>query len=515
MKKIFAAIFFLLTLAVPIKTAAAYEPGNTFQSVWDVTYSIFSLNWIPDEAGVDGYATVTRIFAFLFVFTVLVAIPSMLSKVPALGKQQGIIGLFNSGPSKVLAFLAAALSALYMPVDVLTAIGLQWGSIGVLLMFAAPIAGLFAWSIWKIDNKWMKIVFTLLLIAFLMWVMGLYEASPAFRDKTPQLMAVIPLLIIGLIIYLVYLLLHGSNLSSTSSRISGMSSGINRGGIGNKIRGTGRWRGLTGKILRFGSRRAATLSRMVRKINLKEMHLLRKVSAKSRRAEGDIERIRKKLGDTVSDLKRVQNDYNRGKNENRYKNDLARLRKDYKSMGSFVEDSADSIKKVFKWLRDVNTFQQEEARDMTQELRSMLVSVNAAGKSGSLSTHAALVRSINGIRKERMGVSREFAAVQKLLGSEAQAASEIRKLNELIIRGTSKMNAGDIGGAISAFSATGGIISSIAAIEKAVGERGRVLARYEKMQAKYDRLRDRFEKEMGVNAPRLAPYGTPPAHGPT
>ncbi|HIJ98235.1 TPA: hypothetical protein H1009_04055 [archaeon] len=200
MKKL-AVLPAVMFLASGIASAAEpfYGSGTAWKDVWNIIFNIASLNWLPEGAG--NYAAVTRIIVFLFVLTIASGVFKALSAVSG-GASSRSLAWVGGRTGKVLALLIAAVSALYMPNDVLIAIGQQWGGIGTIAMLF-PIIGLLLWGSMSIESKW-AVAPVVMLIALTGWLESVYASNPQINM---WLMPLFPLIIGGLVIYAVYVLL--------------------------------------------------------------------------------------------------------------------------------------------------------------------------------------------------------------------------------------------------------------------------------------------------------------------
>ncbi|MBI2582042.1 hypothetical protein HYV87_02870 [Candidatus Woesearchaeota archaeon] len=164
MKKIW---MLLSLLSIPAVQAGPFEIlGN----VWGTILSQFGgLGFL----GGSGLAPFTRILIGFLVFAVLFAVMSALGK----GGEKPF-SFFNKTQGALVAAILAIISAIFLPVNVILAVGAGWSTAVALLLIGGPVVGL-GFLLWKLPNILGKekdtkgtVVMKLIITLILFWVLG-------------------------------------------------------------------------------------------------------------------------------------------------------------------------------------------------------------------------------------------------------------------------------------------------------------------------------------------------------
>ena len=164
MKKMWVLLSLLL---IP---AAQAGPFDILGSVWSKILSQFGgLGFL----GGAGLAPFTRILIGFLVFAVLFAVMSALGK----GGEKPF-SFFNRTQGALVAAILAIIAAIFLPVNVILAVGAGWSTAVALLLIGGPVVGL-GFLLWKLpvilgkekDTKG-TVVMKLIIALILFWVLG-------------------------------------------------------------------------------------------------------------------------------------------------------------------------------------------------------------------------------------------------------------------------------------------------------------------------------------------------------
>ena len=148
-----------------IPAAFALGPLELLGNVWQKVLSIGNLNFI----GVSGVAPFTRILIWILAFALFFALSSVLS----LGKDK--TPLFKRNQAMVVSAVLATISAIFLPVQAILAVGAGWATAVGLILIGAPVVG-FAYLLWLIPGKGNETKFTvlvkLILTLILFWILS-------------------------------------------------------------------------------------------------------------------------------------------------------------------------------------------------------------------------------------------------------------------------------------------------------------------------------------------------------
>lgn len=148
-----------------IPAAFALGPLELLGNVWNKILSIGNLSFI----GVSGTAAFTRILIWILTFTLFFALSSVLS--PSKDKTP----LFGRSQAMVVSAALATISAVFLPVQAILAVGAGWATAVGLILIGAPVVG-FAYMLWLIPGKGNETKFTvlvkLILTLILFWILS-------------------------------------------------------------------------------------------------------------------------------------------------------------------------------------------------------------------------------------------------------------------------------------------------------------------------------------------------------
>tara|TARA_Y100000310_G_C20667471_1_gene808406 strand:- start:1672 stop:2196 length:525 start_codon:yes stop_codon:yes gene_type:complete len=162
MKKKWILFLFVLLAVLPVVL------GGTLDNVWNKILDFGRLDFlgISDGSLVTAF---TRILIGIMLFTIFFASLSTFVG--------GRIGM-NRGQSGVVAAILAIISAIFMPANVLLAVGAGWATAISLILVGGPVLGI-GYVLWNLD-KWLElesdtrgsVMFKLALCLILFWILS-------------------------------------------------------------------------------------------------------------------------------------------------------------------------------------------------------------------------------------------------------------------------------------------------------------------------------------------------------
>ncbi|MFH1439135.1 MAG: hypothetical protein ABIG89_01095 [Candidatus Woesearchaeota archaeon] len=124
---------FLISMIVPFVTAAVPGPQDFFEKVGDYILKLFGFEWIKTQSE-DAIGAFMRFCIWIIIFTLLYALMTWM---------MAAVALFNSSSVRItLAIVFATISTIFIPIEVLIAIGQVYSTIASLVMFAIVGGGL-------------------------------------------------------------------------------------------------------------------------------------------------------------------------------------------------------------------------------------------------------------------------------------------------------------------------------------------------------------------------------------
>jgi hypothetical protein len=137
-------LLFYLTLILSIPFASA-DIGSTIQNVWFKILNIGNLGFlgIPDGSLVVAF---TRILIWILIFAILFALTT------SLGGYDGPLSFLKKNHAAVISVIIATITAIFLPAQVLLAIGAGWGTLMGLILIGSPIVAI-AFLFWKLPNE--------------------------------------------------------------------------------------------------------------------------------------------------------------------------------------------------------------------------------------------------------------------------------------------------------------------------------------------------------------------------
>ena len=155
-----------LLLGLPIAYAG---PLDILGNVWQKVLSIGNLSFI----GVSGTAAFTRILIWILVFTLFFAVITALGRGGEGGRAP--FSFFKRSQAMVVAAVLATISAIFLPVQAILAVGAGWATAVGLILIGAPGVG-FAYLLWLVPGKGNETKFTvlvkLILTLILFWILS-------------------------------------------------------------------------------------------------------------------------------------------------------------------------------------------------------------------------------------------------------------------------------------------------------------------------------------------------------
>ncbi len=152
-----------------IPAAFALGPLELLGNVWNKILSIGNLNFI----GVSGMAAFTRILIWILTFTLFFAVITALGGRGEGGKAP--FSFFKRSQAMVVSAVLATISAIFLPIQAILAVGAGWATAVGLILIGAPVAG-FAYLLWLIPGKGNETKFTvlvkLILTLILFWILS-------------------------------------------------------------------------------------------------------------------------------------------------------------------------------------------------------------------------------------------------------------------------------------------------------------------------------------------------------
>jgi hypothetical protein len=154
--------YFTFILSIPFALA---DIGSTIQNVWFKILGIGSLSFLGIA---DGSLVVafTRILIWILIFAILFALTT------SLGGYSGPLSFLKKNHAAVISFIIATITAIFLPAQVLLAIGAGWGTLVGLILIGSPILAI-ALLFWKLPNDpcpYLMLKFFLSLLIF--WILS-------------------------------------------------------------------------------------------------------------------------------------------------------------------------------------------------------------------------------------------------------------------------------------------------------------------------------------------------------
>jgi hypothetical protein len=158
-------LFSITIFSIPLVRA---DFGDTMSNVFGKIVGIGNLGFLgmADTAIVLG---VTRLLIWVFVFTIIYAVIAVAS-----GNNNVSLGFLKKNHALVVALVMATITSIFLPPEVLLAVGSGWATIVAFVLIGAPVVGI-AFLLWKIPGKGEETRFTLflkfVLCCLLFWVL--------------------------------------------------------------------------------------------------------------------------------------------------------------------------------------------------------------------------------------------------------------------------------------------------------------------------------------------------------
>ncbi len=158
-------------LGLPVAYAG---PLELLGNVWQKVLSIGTLNFL----GISGMAPFTRILIWILTFALFFALSSVLSP----GKDK--TPLFKRNQAMVVSAVLATISAIFLPVQAILAVGAGWATAVGLILIGTPVVG-FAYLLWLIPGRGNETKFTVLvklvLTLILFWILSAMRNEVVMR----------------------------------------------------------------------------------------------------------------------------------------------------------------------------------------------------------------------------------------------------------------------------------------------------------------------------------------------
>jgi hypothetical protein len=159
----------LSTLIIP---SALADIGSTLQNVWFKILNLGNLGFlgIPDGSLVVAF---TRILIWIFIFAALFALTT------SLGGSSGALSFLKRNHAMIISFVIATIASIFIPSQVILAVGAGWATAVALLLIGGPIVAI-ALLFWKLPNKPCPYLFVKLLISLLiLWILTAMKVHTA------------------------------------------------------------------------------------------------------------------------------------------------------------------------------------------------------------------------------------------------------------------------------------------------------------------------------------------------
>lgn len=164
-KKWLLVLSFLLTLPLVMAGGGVLD---VFKGVWDKIIKLGNLTWLTTPA--NAVVGLTRILIGILVFAIFYAVLASFS-----GKEDASLGFLKKNHALVIAAILAIISAIFLPAEVLLAVGAGWGTAVAFLLIGGPIVGL-GFLLWRFpgteegDTK-VTVFFKFLLCLLMFWIL--------------------------------------------------------------------------------------------------------------------------------------------------------------------------------------------------------------------------------------------------------------------------------------------------------------------------------------------------------
>ena len=156
---IFILAMLISALVIPLVFAAVPGPAETFGKVGEMILTIFGFEWIT-EKGDKAIGAFMRLNIFIFVFTILYFVTRQIFPAPGLQRNAAM----------TIAIVLAIISTIFIPIDILLAIGETYATVVSFIMLGIPLTalGYLYWLTWPLPGKlWVAIRIAVLL---LLWI---------------------------------------------------------------------------------------------------------------------------------------------------------------------------------------------------------------------------------------------------------------------------------------------------------------------------------------------------------
>lgn len=156
---------FLLTIASPFALAQVRGPVELVGDIWQIVLSFGQLQFLglQSEAVVSG---ITRLLLWLLIFTIIYAVTRWDNRTI----RDSVIGHLTRGQATVVAFVIATIAAIFLPVQVLLAVGAGWGTIVSLILIGGPLLGVGIF-LWTNPNTPGWIILKIVTCILLLWIL--------------------------------------------------------------------------------------------------------------------------------------------------------------------------------------------------------------------------------------------------------------------------------------------------------------------------------------------------------
>ena len=157
---LFFLVMVISSIAAPFAFADIPTPQETFGKVGNLILYVFGASWIKDK-GEDVIGAFFRMCIWIFVFTILYFVSRQIFQQPGLQRNSALI----------VAIVIATMSTIFIPINILLAIGELYATAVSFIMIAIPLVGIGAlyYLTWGRPGRFWVIVRIAILI--LLWIL--------------------------------------------------------------------------------------------------------------------------------------------------------------------------------------------------------------------------------------------------------------------------------------------------------------------------------------------------------